>query len=159
VSLTDLNTPDMTALFAAAPLYRKSAIVAARRASAGERIVTVMSSGHVETSVTCDGGEWVITNPGGELYVISAEKFARRYEPADDGRYRAKGIIRAFRNPAGVPVTILAPWGEDQVQDGDCMFATEFFPGDPGRIGSDRYLIGAAEFAETYVAHGHGGEA
>src|SRR5581483_1699046 len=84
----------------------------------------------------------------------------RRYEPVGDGRYQAKGLIRAFRNPAGQPVTITAPWGEEQHQGPDCLFAAEYFPDDPERITADRYLIGAAEFAETYVPfEAAGGEA
>jgi hypothetical protein len=152
MSHTDLNTGEITALLAAAPLYRKSAVVMIRAAEPGERIVTALANGLEETAVTCKGGEPVITNPGGEQYVPIGgwAQVERRYVPLSGDRWQARGMIRAVRNPAGRDVTILAPWGEEQHGAPDCLFAAEYFPDDPERIGADRYLIGAAEFAETY---------
>jgi hypothetical protein len=149
----DLGTPEMTALFAAAPVYRKSAVVSIRAAEPGEIVATVMADGRAETTVTCAGGEPVITNPGGEQYVPTGawEQVGRRYDELGGGRYQAKGMVRAFTNPTGQPVVITAPWGEEQRQGADCLFAVEHLPDAPEEIGADRYLIGAAEFAETYV--------
>src|SRR5581483_819943 len=100
-----------------------------------------------------DGGEPVITNPGGEEYVPMGgwEQVRRRYDALGGGRWQAKGMVRAVVNPTGAEVTITAPWGEEQHQGPDCMIAVEYLPSAPGEIGSDRYLIGAAEFAETYA--------
>ena len=44
----------------------------------------------------------------------------------------------------------MAPWGEPQCGDENCMIATVFDPDNPNEIGADRYIIGADEFAETY---------
>lgn len=149
----DLTTDEFTALFAAAPVYRKSAVVSIREAQPGERVVTVMGDGREETAVTCSGGEPVITNPGGEQYVPMGgwEQVGRRYDPLAGGLWLAKGMVRAFPNPTGAEVSITAPWGEEQHQGPDCLLAVEYLPASPGEIGSDRYLIGAAEFAETYA--------
>lgn len=147
----DLSTDEFTAQFAAAPVYRKSAVVNARPAVPGEQVVTTLADGTVETTVTCDGGEIVITNPGGELYVVGGEKFAKRYAPLGDGRFQARGMVRAVINPAGGDVTVIAPWGEEQHGGPACMFAVIYDPEEPEEVGSDRYLIGAAEFAETYA--------
>lgn len=149
----DLTAGEFTALFAAAPVYRKSAVVLIREARPGERVVTVMGDGREETAVTCSGGEPVITNPGGEQYVPMGgwEQVHRRYDQFGDGRWQAKGMVRAFPNPSGAEVSIMAPWGEEQHQGPDCLLAVEYLPSEPDVIGPDRYLIGAAEFAETYV--------
>lgn len=64
--------------------------------------------------------------------------------------YRAKGMARAFKNDTGAPIEIMAPWGELQQGDENCMIATVFDPDNPNEIGSDRYIIGSDEFAETY---------
>jgi hypothetical protein len=149
--MLDLSTEEMSRRFAEAPVYRKSAIVSIREAIPGERIVTVMADGHRETENTAAEGEFVVTNPGGEQYVIDEKVFTGRYEPLGDGLYQAKGLIRAFRNPTGRPVTILAPWGEQEHQGPYCMFAALVTPDAPEKITGDRYLIGAREFADTYV--------
>jgi hypothetical protein len=155
----DLSTPDMTAAFRAAPVYRKRAVVTIRTARPGEQVTTTMANGIEETAVRCTGGEPVIANPGGEEYVPMGdwEQVSRRYDALGDGRYQAKGMIRAFANPAGQPVVINAPWGEQQ-QGPDCLFAAEYLPGTPDEIGPDRYLIGADEFRQTYEPAGDSGQ-
>jgi hypothetical protein len=148
----DLGTEDMTEAFRVAPVYRKSAVVTIRAAGLGERIATTMTSGLEETVVTCAGGEPVITNPGGEQYVLIGgwAQVERRYRRLSGNQWQARGMIRAFANPTGQPVVTDAPWGERQQQDADCLFATEYLPDEPYKIGPDRYLIGADEFRQTY---------
>lgn len=152
MSALDLSTDEMTARFDAAPIYRKSAVVTIREADPGERVVTTLANGHEETAVTCDGGEPVITNPGGEQYVPTGgwAQVERRYHPLNGGRWQARGMVRAFPNPTGGDVTILAPWGEEQHGTADCLLAAEYLPDRPDDISADRYLIGAQEFAATY---------
>jgi hypothetical protein len=149
----DLGTDEMTRRFREAPVYRKTAVVPIRTAIPGEPVTTVMADGLTETAVTCVGGEPVITNPGGEQYVPMGgwEQVTRRYDDIGGGLYQAKGLIRAIPNPTGQPVTIDAPWGVQQRQGPDCLFAVEYLPNAPGEIGPDRYLIGAGEFRQTYV--------
>lgn len=147
----DLSSDDYTERFAKAKVYVKSAVVQATRARGGERIETVLADGTPETVNTCNEGDFIVTNPGGEQYVLTPENFAKRYEPGDDGSYRAKGVCRAFQNPTGNNVSVTAPWGEEQHGDKDAMFAVAVDPDDPTHIGSDRYIIGGDEFKSTYI--------
>lgn len=147
----DLSTEEYTSKLAEAPVFAKKAEVSASIAHGGEVIETVLADGTIETTNTANPGDAIITNPGGEQYIIPAETFNKRYEAtADEGVFRAKGMARAFKNDTGAPIEIMAPWGEPQYGDENCMIATVFDPDNPSEIGSDRYIIGADEFAETY---------
>lgn len=148
VSLTEDKA--FSSKFETAPLWRKKAVVSARQTTTVESLKTVLADGTVETSRDAvPAGHWIITNPGGEEYAISPEKFEKLYEDTDEeGRFRAKGVIRAYQNPTGHPVTIIAPWGEVQYGDENCWFAAgtdeNMNPTD------DRYIIGGQEFKDTY---------
>jgi hypothetical protein len=144
----NLQDAGNTERFNAAPLYRKSAVVTARRTEKVERLDTVLSNGLVETSREVPAGEWIVTNPGGEQYAISDEKFCSRYELREDGQYQAKGVIRAFQNPTGGDVEVMAPWGEMQYGDANCWFAAGTT--DDLNPTQDCYIIGGDEFKETY---------
>lgn len=146
----DLSTEDFTTALRAAPVYRKKGVVSARDAQPGERIVTTLADGSEETiSREAVAGDKIITNPGGEEYLIGGEKFAGRYEPTDEpGRFRATGRIRAVPNTTGTDVVVTAPWGEDQFGAANCVFATVI--GADSEPTSDRYIIGRDEFTATY---------
>lgn len=150
-TVLDLQTPEMTQRFAEAPLFIKSAIVTARDAVPGEKITTTLADGTHETVNVSEEGGKVVTNPSGEEYVLTGENFSKRYEALEDGRYRAKGACRAFVNPTGEDITIIAPWGEEQHGGPDAMVAVAVDLAEPDKIGSDRYIIGGKEFAETYT--------
>lgn len=147
-TLLDLNTDEMTEQFSAAPVYRKSAVVTARPVVPGEVVETILANGRHETTQVVEDG-FVVTNPGGERYVISDQKLRDRYDHLGGDRYRAKGMCRAFPNPLGVDITVMAPWGK---QDGeaDAMVAVVYDPDKPDEVGDDRYLIGGQEFKDTY---------
>lgn len=136
--------------FESAPLWRKKAVVSARQTTKPEALKTVLANGLVETSRDeIPVGSWIITNPGGEEYAISDEKFQKLYEPGEgDGQFKAKGIIRAYQNPTGQPVSIVAPWGEVQYGDEHCWFAAG--TDDSLNPTEDCYIIGSNEFADTY---------
>jgi|GEM_PF-2688883 len=147
----DLQGENITEQFAKSPIYSKSALVRARIAEAGDVITTTLADGTVETTDTAKGGEIIVTNPGGEEYMTSFDNFNARYDATDqDDVYKDKGKIRAFKNPTGEAVTIMAPWGEEQHGDSDCIFATTFDPEHPDEISTDRYIIGKQEFLDTY---------
>ena len=147
----DLSTDDYTLKLAEAPVFAKKAEVSAVVAAAGQEVRTVLANGTEETVNITEEGDVIVTNPGGEQYILKPENFAKRYESTtEDGVYRAKGMARAFKNDTGAPIEIMAPWGEPQFGDENCMIATVFDPDNPNDIGSDRYIIGADEFAETY---------
>jgi len=65
----------------------------------------------------------IVTNPGGEEYIIGREKFEMRCEPSgEQGVYNAKGFIRAIRKPFAGPLAIMASWNKTQYSDENCMF-------------------------------------
>ncbi len=151
-AVLDLQTPEMTRAFAEAPLYIKSAIVTARAATPGEKVTTTLADGTIETINIAEKGDIIITNPSGELYLLATEKFNQQYEGLGQGRYRTKDACRAFKNPTGKNITIIAPWGDEQHGGPNAMLAVAVDPANPDTIGADRYIIGGKEFAETYVA-------
>lgn len=147
----DLSTDEWTERLAAAPVYAKKAIVQARQVAEREEVRTTLTDGTEETVNVAEPGDIVVTNPSGEKYVLKPDNFAKRYDATDEeGVFRAKGMARAFQNPTGADVEIMAPWGEPQYGGPDCMIATVFDPEQPDVIGSDRYLIGGEEFRTTY---------
>ena len=148
--IVNLFTETMDEAFAKAPRYRKSVIVEARKTLKEEKLDTILASGVHETSRIVPVGHWIITNPGGEEYAVTEEKFLSRYEQMEDGRCRAKGVIRALRNPTGEDVEIMAPWGEPQYGDKNCLFAATM---DGTEITNDRYIIGGDEFVDTYESY------
>lgn len=147
----DLSTDEWTERLASAPVFAKKGVVQARQATPGEQVTTTLEDGTVETSNTANEGDVVITNPGGEQYIIGGEKFAGRYEATEEeGVFRAKGMARAVQNPTGADIEIMAPWGEPQYGGPDAMIATVFDPEQPDVVGDDRYIIGYEEFQTTY---------
>lgn len=140
----DMQDPDISARFAKAPIFRKNVFVDIEEVPVGTRIVTTLANGHQETTKVADEDRrWLVTNPGGEQYLISREKVETRYDHLGGTRYAARGRIRAFANPYGHAVTIDAPWGTEQYGDRNVVFAE-------GVIDGDRYFIGNDEFLTTY---------
>jgi hypothetical protein len=145
-----LDLSGFDASFAAAPTYKKNAIVTARRTEHPEKLATVLADGTVETERVVPAGHWIITNPGGEQYAIDDEKFAKKYtQEGTPGTYRAAGEIRAIQSPVQGPITITAPWGEEQHGNEGCYLAAGV--DEDGNPTADRYIIGEQEFADTYV--------
>ena len=132
-------------------LYRKAAEVQAERATEATPVETVLADGTEETRNVAEPGDYIVTGPGGERYVVKPETFEARYvrKPGKKGVYIARGYTLAVRNPFGQPISIVAPWGERQRGAADCMIADIFDPAKGQRAG-EPYLIGSAEFARTY---------
>ena len=128
--------------FSAARHARKTGWVAARPAKEGERIATRMKDGHVETTNVATALDMVVTNPGGERYLLRAQKFAELYA--------ATGTAGMFQ-PRGAPVPVvpvtenvefIAPWGQlMRIKAGGVLACKG--PGDVEGIQPD-------EFAGTY---------
>ena len=65
-------------------------------------VVTALKSG-VEMINTANPGDWVVTNPGGESYVLKDSSFKKRYTPLEDfpstipQRYKPEGEIMAYQ--------------------------------------------------------------
>lgn len=150
----DLSTGDWTTRLMAADIFVKRAIVQARKAIPGEIITTALADGTIETINTADENMVIITNPGGEEYIIDADKFTRRYEPTDtEGFYHETGMVRAVRNPTGDKFQVIAPWGKLQFGGPHAIIAVAFDPYNPEEISTDRYIIGAHEFKDTYMPY------
>ncbi len=155
---------DQLALFAEAKndgetgIARKTKPVDARKAKAGEVVVTIIKGEGVETkSKPAELGDWVVRNrcpeTGNEEILVKAEKFPTRYGEARSGP-DAQGY--QMFNPKGSDMgyfivsqetgdfKFTAPWGETMVaKPGDAIVQV---PDDP----SDTYRIAAAAFACTY---------
>jgi len=146
----DRKAPEIISAITIAPVYKKQGIVNARPAVVGEGITTTLESGAKETENTAQEGDWIMTNPSGEQYIISEKKFFGRYEEtSEDGVYKAKGSCRAIVNPFGKPIEIMASWGSPQTGGADCMIA-DTCDEDGSNLGGEPYLIDADAFAETY---------
>lgn len=146
--IVDLQTGELNERFSTATVWQKKAVVEARQVTEPEFLDTVLANGFLETSREVPVGHWIITNPGGEQYAVSDEKFRGRYEDIGGGKFKAKGFVRAYSNPTGKSVEITAPWGEKQFGDSECMFASAL---DMHRAPTkDCYIIGREEFEDTY---------
>lgn len=147
----DRKSPEIVAALADAPIYKKQGQVKARPATVGEEITTTLEGGAKETVNTSNEGDWIMTNPGGEQYIISEKKFLSRYEATNEsGVYSAKGYCRAIKNPFGKPIEIMASWGSPQTGDERCLIADTCDA--DGNVGGEPYLIDADAFTKTYKA-------
>ncbi len=147
----DLNSPEFTAILLEAPLYVRKTPVQARRVNERELIRTILQDGTLETERYAEPGDMVVTNPGGEEYVIKHDHFPDQYTETDvPGYYRSTDGIRAILNPTGTPISIVAPWGSPQSGDSDCIVGMTVSLANPDQPTDVRYIIGADEFAETY---------
>lgn len=139
--------PDRVAerLHAGEKMYQKQAKIHATVAHGGETINTVLSDGTEETTNTAQAGDYIVTNPGGEQYVIKPDVFHSRYASTDhEGEYQATGKVIAMMNPTGKPISLQAPWGEMQYGGARSILAV------PIDEPTKPYIIGREEFDETY---------
>ena len=92
---------------------RKTALVKARRGVLGEVIKTDIDK--TENTVKPDPKtgnlSWVITNPGGEEYIVEDSVFTNIYEAVEgeEGRYRKKAI--QLLTPCTGTVEFVPSWG------------------------------------------------
>ena len=78
------KSADITSGLENAPIFKKFGLVKARPAVVGEKLTTTLEDGVKETVNKAKVGDWVVTNPSGEQYIISEEKFFGRYDQADE---------------------------------------------------------------------------
>ncbi len=131
--------------------YRKNGEFRAKRVSVATSVETILADGRKETTNVAAPGDFVVTGPGGEHYVVKPEVFAARYEQKPGARdvYLARGEIIAVPNPLRETIQFWAAWGEVQSGAADCMIADMFDPATRKRAGRP-YIIGRAEFEKTY---------
>lgn len=103
-----------------------------------------------ETTNIAHPGDAIITGAKGERYVLTADNFARMYEPLTDengqiveGKWLPKNVIKRMKNPTGQEIVIDAPWGGDQTGEADSWIVES-------QINGDRYIIEAAAFDASY---------
>ena len=137
-------------LIALAPMYKKQVAVSARLVDSPEVVHTVLADGNKETENFAVFGDWVVTNPTGEQYVIKSSVFFNRYEPTEvPGVYLAKGYCRAVVNPYGEKIKITPSWGGEQVGDWQCFIADSCDY--CGICDGEPYIIDSQSFNATYA--------
>ena len=125
--------------------YAKFARIQAVKALGGEVIETILADGTKETTNTANAGDWIVTNPGGEKYVVDGAKFSKKYEPCPDelgeGWFKPKGGIQKFLK-LREDVQFICSWGEEQfIAAGGFVNVTDL---------NDIYGIAETEFNSTY---------
>jgi len=143
--LAELIRHDKTGrFFGEVDTYAKFARVQAQQAKGGEEIVTVLADGLTETRNVAKAGDYIITNPGGERYIVPGDKFAKKYEAAmelGEGWYKPTGKPQQFRQ-LKQDMVITASWGEKQVlRKGSYVNVTDL---------GDLYGVAEREFDDTY---------
>jgi len=145
----DVHSSGVTDILAKSPLFEKTATVTAVQITEAEHVVTAFGD-FIETERDAVAGQWKVTNPDGEQYILDDEVFKARYKALGKDKYQAIGFIRATSNPWGVPIEITAPWGEPQFGDEDCIVAVSVLNGEP--VWTDRYIIERKAFENTYAS-------
>jgi hypothetical protein len=133
--------------YPATPMYEKFGTVEARHVAAGETVIIMIN--RVETYYVANEGDMVLTGANGEEYVVGKTKFHRLYEETDKpGTYKAKGVVKAVRVPAGTPYFhFRAPWGEQHlVHEGDYIATSQADNFDPEKC----FRIRKSVFEATY---------
>ncbi len=95
---------------------QKVATIKARPAKPGERINTDLN-GFNETTNKAKAGDFIITNPDGEEYIVS--DFLSRYKETSPGWY-IKTLIEPFIY-VQQDVAILTSWGEMKIKAGGAI--------------------------------------
>ena len=125
--------------------YMKTARIKAREGVPGETIVTKLENGHKETeNPNIEKGDMVVTNPGGEQYVVKADVFKKKYEidPDNPAQYRPTGGVQEFLR-LQEDLDFKVSWGDMHMKKGDFINIT-------GRESGDIYGIAQKEFFSTY---------
>ena len=128
-------------------LYTKSVKVKARKGTVGEQIITKMADGLVETTNEVKNeGDWIITNPTGEEYIIKKETFEAKYNltPNDMGEYTPKPSPQKFLK-INEDISFTASWGEKM------NIAAGGYLNVSGIETGDVYGIQKDEFKKTYA--------
>jgi len=122
--------------------YNKFGNVTFKVAMEEQNIITITSDGK-ETRNVAHPGDYIITNPGGEQYVVKPTKFPSRYEIVEENLATCKGSCWGIEYE-GDQFEFEAPWGEAMVcKNGDMLVS-------PDAELTEVYRIARKEFEETY---------
>lgn len=126
--------------------YTKTVRVKARKGTVGDILVTRMKSGLVETVNTVKhDGDFILTNPSGEEYIIPKATFEAKYNPVpnEQSEYSPKPSPQLFLR-INESISFTAPWGEAMnIAAGGFLNVTDIKK-------KDVYGIQKEEFLETY---------
>ena len=122
-------------------LVRKIAKVTAIQVKESTVVETIMKDGHKETINVATPGDYIVTNPSGEKYVIKEKNFSERYKHIENDTYQSLGrptnACRVDNN-----ISFVAPWGEKMyIKEGGYLIINK---------PDDIYGIQEEEFNETY---------
>lgn len=137
-----LGTPEIRAALMESVPMRKAGYFLLRFAFEGEKITTVDTDGG-GTEKVARFGDVVVRGQRGEVWLVPGRQIPGKYRHVSGDAYEAIGFYRMIRNPWGVPIQTVAPWGETQRQGADCWIATRYDPDDPGYIDENIYLVAA----------------
>lgn len=127
--------------------YKKFGNYVAEIATKRQRVITFIN-GVKETENEAQAGDYILTGPQGERYVLKPNKLKERYKKIGEdlaGRsiYKAIGECWAIQYH-GKPFTFTAPWGEEMIcNSGDYICSTK-------TDGTDVYRIDQNVFLQTY---------
>lgn len=124
--------------------YAKFARIQAVQATGGEAVETILADGTKETSNTANAGDWIVTNPGGEKYIVDGIKFGKKYEACPElgeGWFKPKGGVQKFLE-LKEDTSFICSWGEEQfIAAGGFVNVSDL---------ADIYGIARKEFFDTY---------
>lgn len=109
-----------------------------------EAIETILADGTRETTNTANAGDWIVTNPGGEQYIVPSAKFPKKYEPAPelgDGWFKPTGGVQKFLE-LSEDTSFVCSWNEEQFIAAGGMINVTCL--------DDIYGIARQEFFDTY---------
>lgn len=145
----DCKSKEILDLIKNAPVYHKFCKVEARKSILGEKIITILADGRKETENIAKEGDWVVTNPDGEEYILSEKKFLSRDTSTNkDGVFIARGFCKAVKNPYSEPIEIMDSWGSVQRGGSWCFIADTCDVN--GITNGEPYLIDELAFNDTY---------
>lgn len=145
----DIKSKEIIDALNKAPVYIKNIIVKIRPATQNEKIITILNDGEKETINIAKIGDWIVTNPSNEQYIINNKNYLEHYkETGEAGFYIENNYCKAIKNPFNKPIKINAPWGFTQIGDEKCLIVNQCKI--DGTFKSDPYLVDIDSFEETY---------
>lgn len=158
LSQDELKGRALPLLKAEGAVYSKKLNVLARKAVAGETVVTVTDSG-LETVNQAEEGDYIIINKteAGESYIVKPAAFHQKYSLIKSGdgtfdEYAPKGTIVALELSADILGRLALPetfWFEAPWKNPMKACLGDFLASPPDF--SEVYRIARKEFFETYI--------
>lgn len=115
---------------------------------------TLLPDGSIETRNMAEVGDWLVTNPGGETYVVSADTFKATYELVENDIYRSVSKPRLIGSPVLSPARMAfrANWGLLYGKRGDFFMLSTQQTKDGEIVATPTYIINRQALIETYAS-------